>query len=125
MDINVYQDKAQLTAIYPGQGECKPNPADASGNWKTGTGLLYCCLKLSGEVGEFNEKVGKCIRDNFGAISPEKRQELIKELGDVLWYVANLATELDVALSVVAQTNLDKLASRKERGVLGGSGDNR
>lgn len=125
MNLNEYQDKARSTAIYPGQNECQPNPADGSGNWKTGAGLIYCCLKLSGEVGEFNEKVGKCIRDSFGAISPEKRQELVKELGDILWYIANAAAELDTALSEVAQRNLDKLASRKERGVLGGSGDNR
>ena len=65
------------------------------------------------------------IRDDRGVLTPERRTAMTKELGDVLWYCANLAHELGTTLEDVAQGNLDKLFSRKERGTLQGSGDNR
>lgn len=110
MDINSYQRDARTTAIYPGKGEL--------------TGLLYVALGL-GEVGELQGKVKKILRDDAGKLSNEKREELIAELGDVLWYVSQMASELDIALSAVAFRNLSKLRDRAERGKLQGSGDHR
>jgi NTP pyrophosphatase (non-canonical NTP hydrolase) len=80
---------------------------------------------LSGETGEIAEKVKKIIRDDQGVITDEKRDQIAKEAGDVLWYLSQLATEIDYSLEDIAQMNLDKLASRAARGVLSGSGDNR
>lgn len=111
MNLNEYQEKAISTAIYPNQNSIH--------------GIIYCTLKLNGEAGEVAEKTGKIIRDDDGKISDEKRIDLIKELGDVLWYIANLANELSVSLETVANINLKKLAQRKANNTLHGSGDNR
>lgn len=111
MELDSYQAKAVTTAIYPGQ--------------KTFAGLTYCALKLNGEAGEVAEKVGKAWRDDHGAISGERREAIIKELGDVLWYLANIAEELQTTLSHAAEINLEKLADRRARGTLSGSGDER
>jgi NTP pyrophosphatase (non-canonical NTP hydrolase) len=80
-------------------------------------------LGLCGESGEVADKVKKVIRDQGGSFSPEVIEGLKLELGDVLWYVAQLASELGLDLDHVAQANLDKLASRAARNVLSGSGD--
>jgi NTP pyrophosphatase (non-canonical NTP hydrolase) len=69
--------------------------------------------------------VKKAIRDDGGSVSDERRDAMSKELGDVLWYVSQLATELGLDLDQIAQANLEKLLSRLERGVLSGSGDDR
>jgi len=111
MKLDDYQQRAGSTAIYPGRGELM--------------GLAYCALKLNGEAGEVAEGVGKAWRDDQGEISEERREKLLLELGDVLWYVANLASELDCSLSEIVERNLAKLASRKARGTLAGSGDSR
>lgn len=87
--------------------------------------LLHWVLGLNGEAGEVAEKVKKIIRDKGGVISPEDKQELAKEAGDVLWYLAVLAHDLDMSLEQIATANLHKLQSRQARGVLGGAGDNR
>ena len=108
--FDVYQERTQETAMYPGQG--------------TITGLSYTALGL-GEVGEVQGKIKKIIRDDGGIVTDEKRVAIKKELGDVLWYVAQTATELGLSLSDIALVNLDKLNSRKERGVITGSGDDR
>ena len=108
MNFNYYQQQARKTAIYPSE-----------------KGIEYCALKLCGESGEVAEKIGKVIRDNNSVYTEEKKQELAKEVGDVLWYCANLAHELGFSLDDVASMNLEKLMSRMNRGVLGGSGDNR
>ena len=108
MDMNEYQRQARTTAIYPETAQ-----------------IIYPALGLCGEAGEVAEKVKKVLRDNKGTFSAEKRRELVKELGDVLWYIANLAADMDYDLGDVAQLNLDKLQSRAERNVLQGSGDNR
>jgi NTP pyrophosphatase (non-canonical NTP hydrolase) len=105
-----YQNKSADTAIYPGRG--------------TVHGLMYCALGL-GESGEVQGKVKKIFRDDNGVLTETKREAIKAELSDLLWYVANTAAEINVALEDIAQYNLDKLASRKERGVLGGSGDTR
>jgi NTP pyrophosphatase (non-canonical NTP hydrolase) len=104
-----YSHQAGLTAIYPNRGK----------------NIFYPALKLAGEAGEVAEKVGKAIRDDNWEITEERREGLIKELGDVLWYVSALCFELNVSMSEVAQINIDKLNSRKARGVLKGDGDNR
>jgi len=109
MKLNNYQDKARKTAIYPNIG----------GN------IIYPTLGLCGESGEFAEKIKKLIRDNNGVMTPEIRDALIKELGDILWYVANSASELNVTLEEVALCNLDKLQKRKQENKLHGEGDDR
>lgn len=108
-----YQQLTATTAIYPEAGD---GSAQA---------LAYVALGLVGEAGEVANKVKKILRDSNGVITDEVREALIGELGDVMWYVARLATELKTSSGNVAQENLNKLLSRKERGVLGGSGDQR
>lgn len=108
MNINDYQKEALTTAIYP---------ADFK--------ILYPTLGLVGEAGEVAEKVKKVLRDNGGSFTDEKKAELAKEIGDVLWYCANLANDLGYTLDTIAQINISKLQSRKERDVIKGNGDNR
>ena len=92
---------------------------------KNMTTLYYRTLGLANEAGEVAGKVKKLIRDNDGDLSEEAKNMLAGELGDVLWYLQAMADYIDVPLSEIAQRNVDKLASRKDRGVIGGSGDNR
>lgn len=87
--------------------------------------LMSQVLGLVGESGEIAEKFKKILRDKSGVVSDEDKQELAKELGDILWYVNSVAHLLGVSLDDVAAANLTKLQSRKDRNVLGGSGDNR
>ena len=101
MEFNDYQEKTEETAIYP-----KENAVE------------YLALGLNGEAGEVAEKVKKAIRD-------DKELDLEKELGDVLWYLSQLSKELGINLDDVANTNLDKLFDRKERGKIQGDGDDR
>lgn len=108
-----YQLAAHNTAIYPEVGTGGPQA------------MAYLFLKLNGEAGEAGEKYAKLIRDKGGKGDLNDREEVLKELGDVLWYVAMLADELNASLEDVAQMNIAKLKDRQERGVLGGSGDNR
>ncbi len=109
MDFQAYQQRSRATARYP---EAGANP-------------IYPTLGLCGEAGEVADKVKKVMRDQNGVFSPEVIAALQLELGDVLWYVAQLATELGLELDQVAQANLDKLASRAARNVIAGSGDTR
>jgi len=109
IDFNLYQKQARKTAVYP----------------NLGNNFIYPTLGLTGEAGEIAEKIKKVLRDKNGFIGKNTRQELKKELGDVLWYLANLATEIDLSLEEIATANLKKLASRKKRGKIHGSGDNR
>jgi NTP pyrophosphatase (non-canonical NTP hydrolase) len=106
MELNEYQVAADKTAIYPGRDEP--------------LGLYYASLGLVNEAGEVAGKVKKVIRD--GGYDPNT---IADELGDVLWYAAVLASEIGFTLDEVAERNLSKLSSRKDRGVLQGSGDNR
>jgi NTP pyrophosphatase (non-canonical NTP hydrolase) len=108
VEFSEYQRLSRRTAMYPREA-----------------GLSYPTLGLAGEAGEVAEQIKKSIRDDGGEMTPERRAALSKELGDVLWYLAQLATELDLDLDEVAQANLDKLRSRQLRGVLSGSGDDR
>jgi len=109
MDLNTFQTASLQTAIYPDKG----------------FNFAYPALGLTGEAGEVADKLKKVIRDNDGVLTDPVRDAVAKELGDVLWYLAVLAFEMDYTLDEIAQINLDKLNSRKERGVLSGSGDNR
>ena len=109
MTLDDYQKYSRETAIYP----------DLDHNF------VYPTLGLTGEAGEIANKVKKIFRDGQGIMTEEKSQELAKELGDVLWYIAQLATELHLSLDQIATQNLERLASRKERGTLHGDGDNR
>ncbi len=109
MDFTTYQETSRTTVQYP----------DAGRN------IVYPTLGLAGEAGEVAEKVKKIIRDDGGVISDVKRAAIVRELGDVLWYVAQIATELGVSLDDVAQQNIDKLFSRRDRNMIGGSGDER
>lgn len=106
MELNTYQQQASETAVY------KPEHK-----------LVYPVLGLAGEAGELANKAKKILRDQ---LAPDSyRSVMIDELGDVLWYVAAVATDLGVTLSEVARINIEKLASRKQRGTLHGSGDQR
>ncbi len=109
MTFEEYQKESRKTAIYPNKDN----------------NFVYPVLGLAGEVGEVAEKVKKVFRDDGGVISDERKVALKGELGDVLWYVAQLATELGLSLEDVAKGNIEKLFSRKERGTLKGSGDTR
>lgn len=113
LTLNDYQLLATETADYP----------------DIGTNTIYPALKLAGEAGEVADKIGKLWR-NHGWIqgseyTTEVKFEIIKELGDVLWYIAALGNELGVDLEFIGQENLKKLKDRKERGVIKGEGDNR
>lgn len=87
--------------------------------------IVYPTLGLVNEAGELAGKVKKIFRDKGGQISPEDREALKYELGDVLWYLAQIATELDLSLQEVAEANLEKLFSRLARGTIRGEGDDR
>jgi len=86
---------------------------------------LYCTLGLIGEAGEIAEKMKKIIRDKNCEVNEADEELLIKEDGDVLWYVGALGKELNASMETVALHNINKLESRKQRGVISGSGDNR
>lgn len=86
---------------------------------------LHWVLGINGESGEIAEKIKKIIRDKNSLISQQDKQELGKEIGDVLWYLAVFAHNLGIPLEEIARANLSKLKSRQDRGVLGGTGDNR
>jgi len=88
-------------------------------------GLIEKVLGLPGEAGEVADKFKKILRDKDGEIGESEKEEIKKELGDVLWYLAAVSRDLGILLSEVAEGNLEKLESRYQRGKLGGSGDNR
>lgn len=109
MELNDYQENARKTAVYPDVGK----------------NLWYPTLGLAGESGEVAENVKKFYRDDGGVMTDERKAKIVKELGDALWYIANVACELNVSLMEVAVTNLYKLQDRSNRDKIHGSGDNR
>ena len=109
MNFNDYQTKSRGTAKYPAIGH----------------GVIYPTLGLVNEAGEVAGKIKKVFRDKDGQISAETREALKAELGDVLWYLAQVATELDLPLGEIAESNLTKLLDRQARGKIQGDGDNR
>lgn len=114
MTPNEYQKEAHKTSKYP--------VAIVEGNEYP---YAYPVEGLAEEAGEVAGKFAKAVRDESGIISDERKEAIIKELGDVCWFIAELCTLMDVDLETVMQKNLDKLADRAKRGVIGGSGDNR
>ncbi|MBI5147681.1 MAG: nucleoside triphosphate pyrophosphohydrolase family protein [Parcubacteria group bacterium] len=110
MTFEEYQKLSRKTAAYPKLA---------------GGEFVYPLLGLCGESGEVAEKLKKVLRDKNGDIDEETKKEIAKELGDVLWYLSQLATELGIPLEEVAKMNLEKLFSRLERNAIKGSGDNR
>lgn len=130
--LDLYQQIATKSAIYPGKG--------------TPFGLMYAALGLA-EAGEVQNKVKKAFRDDgvisfgplndegggyyanqtvrYGQLTPERRAQIIKELGGAMWYISAVCDEIGATMSEVALTNLDELCSRGERGTLRGDGDNR
>ena len=109
MNFNDYQTKSRKTARYPAIG----HP------------VIYPTLGLTNEAGEVAGKIKKIFRDKNGVIGETERETLKGELGDVLWYLAQVCTELELSLDKVAEHNIEKLYSRLERGKIGGDGDDR
>ncbi len=109
MDFNEYQKKAEETAVYPNKGK----------------NFIYPVLGLVGESGEVAEKIKKVLREKRGIVDNKTKREVKKELGDVLWYVSQVAAELGISLDELALANIKKLMSRKKRNRLFGNGDNR
>jgi NTP pyrophosphatase (non-canonical NTP hydrolase) len=108
MQLDAYQQAARSTAIYEDRHK-----------------VIYPALGLASEAGEVAGKVKKALRDHGGGYDPEQIEALKDELGDVLWYVAVLAADLGLSLEAIAEGNVAKLASRQQRGALGGEGDRR
>ena len=109
MNLSDYQQKSRATAKYP----------------VIGHGVIYPTLGLTNEAGEVAGKIKKVFRDKDGIISEETREALKAELGDVLWYLAQVATELNLSLDEIAEHNIAKLLDRQARGKIQGDGDNR
>ena len=95
MELSEYQSLSRRTATYPRAGE----------------DMTYPALGLCGEAGEVAEKVKKTLRDDGGVLTDERREALSRELGDVLWYLSQLATEADLDLETIAEENLDRYQS--------------
>jgi len=106
MNFDEYQVEAYKMAIYPKD-------------------TFYPVLGLCGEAGEIAEKFKKCLRDKGGIIDEDFKVELVKELGDVLWYIGAICSEYGLSMSDVATSNIRKLKDRQKRGKIQGSGDNR
>jgi NTP pyrophosphatase (non-canonical NTP hydrolase) len=107
MNFDDYQDTCLITAVYPHVGD----------------NIYYPALGLAGEAGEIANKIKKVMRDGTPATSI--REDIKNEIGDVLWYCAVLAREFDLDLQEIAVSNLEKLADRARRNMIGGSGDHR
>jgi NTP pyrophosphatase (non-canonical NTP hydrolase) len=109
MDFSDYQKRSRATAQYP----------------TIGHPVVYPTLGLANEAGEVAGKIKKVFRDKGGEITTETREALASELGDVLWYIAQVCTELNISLDDVAEANIAKLLDRQQRGKIRGDGDNR
>ena len=108
MTFNEYKNEAIKTAIY-------------HQHYK----IIYPALGMCGECGEVAEKIKKVIRDNQGIFDADKTKEIEKELGDVLWYIANICNDLNIDFDNVAQNNVNKINARVQNNTLHGNGDNR
>lgn len=113
MNFNEYQRKTRLTDKGVGQRHGLEPP------W------LYYALGIAGETGELVEKVKKHFRDYYGCMNDQQKKAIIKEMGDILWYIARLADSWQIKFDDVAKENIEKLLSRKERGTIHGEGDDR
>ena len=113
LSFTEYQMAAGTTAVYPESGT------------RSSGALSYLGLGIAGEAGEVADKIKKVLRDSGGVFDSVVSKEISKEIGDVLWYMSMILDELGLSLETAAADNIAKLRSRKERGVLAGSGDNR
>jgi NTP pyrophosphatase (non-canonical NTP hydrolase) len=109
MEFDEYQELARRTALYP----------------IIGAPCIYPALGLAGEAGEVAEQIKKIFRDDGGYVTKDRLDKLVKELGDVLWYVANLAHELNLPLDYIARLNIEKLQKRKNEDNIHGDGSDR
>ena len=110
MDFKKYQKLSRKTAVYPNRGK----------------NFIYPAFGLAGESGEVCEIVKRIVRgDNGGLVDKELKDELSKELGDVLWYLSQLASEFELSFEEIAKGNIEKLKLRQKRGKLKGKGSNR
>jgi len=130
MELNEYQELARKTAIYPTfylAGEITPEELEAliaSGKLRPAA-WVYPTLGLSGETGEVSERMKKLSRDAGGLLTPDQLVRIKKEVGDALWYIANVCHELNTTMSDVATENIAKLKARQIKGTLHGEGDER
>lgn len=108
MHLNDYQKQARKTAIYPHTGA-----------------IEYLTMGLGSEAGEVAGHVKRILRDDGGVLTFTRKMDIIKELGDCLYYIAMISDELEFSLADVAKINGEKLSRRKQQGTLKGSGDNR
>ena len=108
MTLNEYQKKALETAVYPQEYK-----------------IIYPALGLTGEAGEFSDMFKKGIRDDACNFTEQKKEQIDKQIGDVMWYCATLANDIGYDLETICEMNYNKLHSRQERGMIHGSGDNR
>ncbi len=113
MKFDDYQKQAITTDVYGGQGDINS------------IAFINKVLGLAGEAGEVAEKVKKLQRNQDGRMTDSDRQEMLKELGDVLWYTSAITHYLGETLGNLARSNLDKLFDRKARGTIRSRGDNR
>ena len=111
MNFDEYQKLSDQTADFSGRPGEYP--------------LMYSCMGLAGEVGELIEKIKKVVRNDMGKISEEKRELIKLEIGDVLWYLSQVARFTGISLQDAAEANVKKLADRRERGVIRSEGDTR
>ena len=114
MRFNDYQEKCRETDLGNIGGRKELNP-----EW------MYYVLGMAGEMGEFQEKIKKLFRDHDGVLDIPFQAELSLEMGDILWYMARLADKIGIQFDYIAECNIEKLNSRKERSQLHGDGDNR
>ena len=108
MTIKEYSERAIATATYG-----------------LGDSIIYPTLGLNGEAGEVAEKVKKVLRDKYGVFDEEIKYDMAREIGDIIWYCNALARDIGYSLEEIMDMNIVKLESRKLRGVISGSGDNR
>lgn len=141
MNFKDYQTEAHKTAIYPYLASPVTTPIEISNfdlsceddmaiqykvvSYSFPVSFIYPSIGLAGEVGEVSEIIKKIIRDNDGKETEKDVENISKELGDVLWYVAELCTCFNLDLQKVAEANVAKLKKRQEENKLHGSGDNR
>lgn len=125
MDAADYQAETANTALYSDSIQTFTKHAMLTHLWEA-LRIQYVTLGLVGEAGEIANKVKKQIRDNPESPFLESfRVDMIDEIGDLMWYVSQLCSELELDLGKIMSTNIDKLQDRKERGMLHGSGDDR
>jgi len=117
MDLRQYSEEVDKTAIHPNELP--------EGHHPNLVGLLYCAAKLCGEAGEVSEVIGKSLRDDNGCFPPDRLEQIVKEMGDVDWYLSRICNLLGLSRENILARNVDKLKSRQQRGTLHGDGDNR